>query len=82
MLLFLALENSFGTWEGYLVGVSYGTMAGLMIGAVEVSLVWLSLGLPLGSSFEHPNNGAYLPDMTLGVPIGLRFSSEAVRCLC
>ena len=45
----LALDNSFGTWELYLVGLSLGTLAGLLIGNVEGSLVRLSLAIPLGS---------------------------------
>ena len=44
-------------WEGYLVGVSLGTMYVLMIGTVKGSLVGLSLGLPLGSPLEYPNPG-------------------------
>ena len=49
MLLGLALDNYFGTREGYLVGVSPDTMDGLMIGNVEVYSVGLSLVLPLVS---------------------------------
>ena len=41
MLLGLALENYFGTWEGYLVGVSLGTLSGLMIGTGEGYFVGL-----------------------------------------
>ena len=44
-------------WEGYLVGVSLGTMYVLMIGTGKGSLVGLSLGLPLGSPLEYPNPG-------------------------
>ena len=49
ILVGLALVNSFGTWELYLVVIPLSTLDGLMIGAVELSLVGLSLGLPLGS---------------------------------
>ena len=49
MLLCLVLGTYFGTREGYLVGVSPDTMAGLMIGNVEVYSVGLSLVLPLVS---------------------------------
>ena len=34
MLIVLALDNYFGTWEGYLFGVSLVTLADLMIGTV------------------------------------------------
>ena len=57
MLILLALGNSFGTWEVYLFGVSLDTLAGLMIGTGEGSLVGLSMGLPLGSPLESQNPG-------------------------
>ena len=43
LLLSFSLDNSFVTWEVYLVGVSLGILTGLMIGTVEGSLVVLSL---------------------------------------
>ena len=46
MLLGLALENYFRTWERYLVVFSLGTLGRLMIGAVEGFLVGLSLLFP------------------------------------
>ena len=49
MLLVLSLRNYSGTWELYLVGLSLGTLAGLLIGTVEGYLVGLSLAIPLGS---------------------------------
>ena len=54
------LCNSFGTWKGYLVEISFGTLAGLMIGTGEGSLVGSSLGIPLGSPLEYPNPGSEL----------------------
>ena len=42
-LLVLALGNQFETWEESLVGVLIATLAGLMIGNGEGSLVGLSL---------------------------------------
>ena len=68
MLLVLALFNYFGTWEGYLVGVSLGTLYVLMIGIVEGFLVCLSLKIPLGSPLNSPN-----PELTviiLGIYLG------------
>ena len=41
MFLCSALGNYFGTWEGYLVGVSLGTLVGLMIDTRERYLVGL-----------------------------------------
>ena len=71
MLLGLALENYFGTWEGFLVGVSLVTLARLMIGTGGGNLVGLSLGLTLVSPLESPNSGSELPEMLMGVPLGL-----------
>ena len=82
IFLGLALCNSFGIREGYLVGISIGTLVGLMIGNGEVSLVGLSLGLTLGSPLDSPNPGAELPGTLMGVPLGFWFGSEALRCLC
>ena len=71
MLLVLELDNSFVTREGYLVGVSLGTLDGSMIFTGEGSLVGLLMGLPLGSPIESPNTGSDLPGPLLGAPIGL-----------
>ena len=35
MLIGLELGNSFGTWEGYLVVVSFGTLVGFMVFTVK-----------------------------------------------
>ena len=82
MLLFWALENYFGTWEGYLVSVSLGKLAVLMIGTGEGCLVGLSLRLPLVSPLESPNPGAdsvylfvSLNGMVLGMSLGNRIGS-------
>ena len=48
ILLFLALENSFGTREGSLVVFSLVPLVGLMIVNGEGYLVVLQLELPLG----------------------------------
>ena len=48
-----------------MVGVSLGRLAGLIIGTGEGSLVWLSLGLTLGSTLESPNTGDYMPVMLM-----------------
>ena len=64
MFIGLALENSFGTWDVSLVGVSLGPIYGLMTVTEEVSLVWLSLGLALGSPFGYPN-----PGLTVIIPV-------------
>ena len=77
----LELDNSFGTWEVYLVGVSLVALTGMIIGTGEVSLVGLSLGIPLGCLLESPNPGSDMPDTLLGAPLGLWFGSEAVRFL-
>ena len=82
MFLGLALGNSFGTWEGNFAVVSLGPLAGLMIVTGEVSLVGLSLTLPLGTPLESTNPGSELSDTLLGAPLGLRFLSDAVRCMC
>ena len=82
MFLGLKLGNYFGTREGYLVGVSLVTLNGLMIVTGEGSLFGLPLGLPIVSPIESPNNGSDLTGTLLGAPLGLRFGSEAVRCLC
>ena len=82
MLLGLVLFNSFDTWEGYLVRVSLGTLARLIIVTREGSLVVLSLLISIGFPLESPNPGDELPGTLLGAPIGLWFGSEAVRCLC
>ena len=82
MLLGLAIGDYFGTWEVTLVGVSLGTMCGLMIGTVEESIFGLSLVLPLVSPLESPNPGADLPGTLLGAPHGLCFGFEVVRCRC
>ena len=82
MLIVLQFENSLFTWEVSLVGVSLGTLDGLMIGTGEGSLVGLSLGFLLGSQLESPNPGYDLTGTLLRVPLGLCFSSEDVSCLC
>ena len=81
-LLGLENFNSFGTWEVYLVGFSLLPLAILVIGTVGGYLVGLSLVLPLGSPLESPNPGTDLPGTLLGVPLGLRFESETVSCMC
>ena len=57
MLLDLELCNYFGTKEVYLFGLSLGILYGLMIGTGGMSLVGLSLVLPLGSPFDSSNTG-------------------------
>ena len=43
MLIFVALDNSFDTWEGSLVVVSLDTLSGLMIGTLfRGVLVWFN----------------------------------------
>ena len=64
-----------------MVGVLLGTLAVLMIGTTEGSLVGLSLGISLGYPIEYPNPGALLSRKLLGAPLGLWFGSEAVICL-
>ena len=59
MLLGMALFNYFVTWEGYLVGVSFGPLDRFMIVTGKVYLVGLSLGLPLGYQLESPNPGRF-----------------------
>ena len=66
MFLSLVLGNYFGIWEVSLVGVSLGTLVGLMIRIVEISLVGISLVLPLGYPLKSPNPGAELPGTLLG----------------
>ena len=46
------------------------------------SLVLLSLVLTIGYPLEYTNPGSELSDTLLGAPLGLRFLSEAVRCMC
>ena len=82
MFLELALGNSFGTWYGYLVGVSLDKLARLMIVTGEGFLVGLSLGLPLGSPLKSTNIGADLPIKILGAPLRLSFGYSAFRCWC
>ena len=65
-----------------MVGVLLCTMPGLMIGTGEVSLVDLSLGLPLGYPLDSTNPVDELHDTLLGAPLGLWFGSEATRCMC
>ena len=55
MLLRLALDNSLGTWEGYLVVVLLGILDGLIIGNGEGYLVGLLQVLPIRSPYESPN---------------------------
>ena len=71
MFLGFAPCNYFGTWEGYLVGISLDRLAGLMIGTGEGSLVGLSLGPPLISPLESTNTEANIPGTLLGAPLGL-----------
>ena len=72
MLLVLELDDSFGTWEGYYIGFSLDTLAGLMIGTGEGSFFGLSLVLPLGSPLEPPNPviTVIILDMSLGNHLG------------
>ena len=65
MLLGLALENSFRSWEGYLVVVSLVPLDGLVIGTGEGYLAGLSLRLPLGYPLDSPNPVLELPGMIL-----------------
>ena len=78
IFLGLALFNSFGTQEEYLVIVSLVILTGLIICAVEGSLVVLSLVIPLGYLLEYPNPGADLYGTLLGAAIGLWFGSDVV----
>ena len=55
IFLGLALGNSFGTWEGYFIGVSLGALGVSMIDTGEGYLVGLSLGLPIGTPIEYQN---------------------------
>ena len=84
MLIGLKLGNSFGTWGGYLVGVSLVTLRGLTIGTGEGYLVGLSLGLTIGPLLESTNPVSMLYLTLLGEPIGLWFGYGAViyRCSC
>ena len=54
------------------------TLAGLIIGTGEGSLIGLSLGLPLGSPLESTNTGADMPGTLLGAPPGLWFEFDVV----
>ena len=45
---YLSLDNFFVTWEGYLVGILLGPLAGFMISTKEGFFVGLSLGITLG----------------------------------
>ena len=65
-----------------MVVVLFGTLVGLMIGTGEVSLVGLSLVLPLGYPLESTNTGVDMPGTLMGASLGLWFGSEAVRCWC
>ena len=78
MFLVLVLANYFFTWEGSLVGVSLGTLAGSMIDTRGVSLFGLSLGLPLGSPLESKNLGSELHGTLIGAPIGLWLGSNVI----
>ena len=82
MLLGLSLVNYFGTYEGYLFGSLFCTLAGLIIGTVERYLVGLSLGIPLGYPLEYLNLGYFLSVTLMGAPLWLWFASESVRCQC
>ena len=53
-----------------------------MISIEEVSMYGLSLAIPFGYSFESSNPGAGISDTLMGVPLGIGFVSEEVRCLC
>ena len=74
----LVLSNSFGTWEESLVGVSLGTLIGLMIFTGKVYFVGLSLGLPLGLPLGYTNIEAVLSGTLLGATIGFWVLYEAV----
>ena len=82
MFIRFALGNSFGTWVGYLVGVSLVKMGGLLIGTGELFLVGLSMVFTLGYLLESPNPGSVLPGTLIETPIGFWFGSEAVRYWC
>ena len=84
IFLGLALENSFGTWEGYSVLVSLVTVGRFIIGTGEGYLVSLSLGFSLGSLIESKNTFSVLTVMLLGASLGLWFRSEVVgyNCSC
>ena len=73
----LALENYFGTWEVYLVGVSLGTLDGFITGMGEWYLVGLSLGLPLGYPLDSTNPGlpGIILDVSFGNPLGYLLDS-------
>ena len=61
-----------------MVGVSLGPLPALRTGTGEISMVDLSLGLPLGSQLEYPNTGADPPRTLMGAPLGLWFGSDMV----
>ena len=78
----LSLGNPFGTLEISFTGVSPGKMGDLMIDTKEVSLVVLSMGIPIVSLLKFQNCGDVMPGTLLGDPLGLWFGSEAVRYWC
>ena len=63
-----------------MVVVLFGTLVGLIIGTVEVSLVGLSLGLPHGYPLESTNTGVDMHGTLMGASLGLRLGYEAIRC--
>ena len=65
-----------------MVGLSLGTLAGLMISTREGFLVGLLLVLALVSPLESANPVAVMPGTLMGDTIGLWFVYEAVRCIC
>ena len=44
-----------------------------------ISLVGLSLGIPLVPPLEYPNPGVVMHGTLMGMPLGMWFRSEAVR---
>ena len=78
----LELVNYVGTQEEYLVGVSLGTLSGLMIGTGEGYFVGLSLGLPLGSPLGSPNPGDEIPGTLSSAPLEMWFGSEVILFQC
>ena len=82
IFLGLVIDNYFGTWEGSLVVVSLGALAGLVVVTGEGYFFVLSLLLPREYPFYSPNPGAELPGTLMGYTLGLFFGYEAVVCLC
>ena len=47
-----------------------------------ISLVGLSLGIPLVPPLEYPNPVVVMHGTLIGMPLGMWFGSEAVRYWC